>query len=236
MPRRWRARGRRARPALDHGAAADRRPRPPRPRLGVRARQSLRHAAAHRSGAARAWRRSFPSSPRWRVHDAVADVRAAARAAAGAQMAERPAAVDGAKLAGILIEGESGPGRRVVIGIGVNCASHPAGTAYPATDLAAAGAPSARRERCSRALSDAMLGRLAQWTAARASPPSAPTGSRAPRASGADIRVRLADREIAGRFEALDDAGRLRAAPRRRQRNHRHRRRRVHRHRTAASN
>src|SRR3990172_2877602 len=44
-----------------------------------------------------------------------------------------------AKLAGILIEGESKPKFSVAIGIGVNCAAHPNDTAYPATDLAAAG-------------------------------------------------------------------------------------------------
>src|ERR1700680_1561156 len=49
--------------------------------------------------------------------------------------------LSGAKFAGILIEGE---GREeegaVAIGIGVNCTAHPAGTAYPATNLLAAGA------------------------------------------------------------------------------------------------
>src|SRR6266853_2881802 len=47
----------------------------------------------------------------------------------------------GAKFAGILIEGEGKEEEgAVAIGIGVNCAAHPAGTDYPATDLAAAGA------------------------------------------------------------------------------------------------
>jgi BirA family biotin operon repressor/biotin-[acetyl-CoA-carboxylase] ligase len=45
-----------------------------------------------------------------------------------------------AKVAGILIEGESEPDFAVVIGFGVNCATHPDDTAYPATDLAACGA------------------------------------------------------------------------------------------------
>ena len=44
------------------------------------------------------------------------------------------------KLAGILVEGESEPVFTVVIGFGVNCASHPSGTDFPATDLGAAGA------------------------------------------------------------------------------------------------
>src|SRR3954467_5637060 len=39
----------------------------------------------------------------------------------------------GAKLAGILIEAESDPAYAVAIGIGVNCAAHPADTPYPAT-------------------------------------------------------------------------------------------------------
>jgi BirA family biotin operon repressor/biotin-[acetyl-CoA-carboxylase] ligase len=38
----------------------------------------------------------------------------------------------GAKLAGILIEGESDPAFAVAIGIGVNCAVHPDDTTYPA--------------------------------------------------------------------------------------------------------
>src|SRR5258706_3706096 len=45
----------------------------------------------------------------------------------------------GAKLAGILIEAESGTSA-VAVGIGVNCAFHPADTDFPTTDLAAAGA------------------------------------------------------------------------------------------------
>ena len=40
----------------------------------------------------------------------------------------------GKKLAGLLIESESRP-FAVAIGFGVNCAMHPADTAYPATDL-----------------------------------------------------------------------------------------------------
>jgi len=46
----------------------------------------------------------------------------------------------GAKVAGILIEGEDSPVFAVVIGMGVNCRSHPPATAFPATDLAAVGA------------------------------------------------------------------------------------------------
>jgi biotin-[acetyl-CoA-carboxylase] ligase BirA-like protein len=49
----------------------------------------------------------------------------------------------GAKIAGILIEGEGGPIANpvvAVIGIGVNCRHHPDGVEHPATDFAAQGA------------------------------------------------------------------------------------------------
>lgn len=47
----------------------------------------------------------------------------------------------GAKLAGLLLEGTTlpGGGTGCVIGVGVNCRSHPSDLAYPATDLAEAG-------------------------------------------------------------------------------------------------
>ena len=64
----------------------------------------------------------------------------------------------GKKCSGILIEGEGGQGA-VVVGIGVNCVSHPADTDYPATDLAAAGAE-VTAEALFTVLSAKMLGRL----------------------------------------------------------------------------
>ena len=48
--------------------------------------------------------------------------------------------LDGAKLAGILIEAESVGGKTATVaGIGVNCAHHPHDAGYPATDLAVHG-------------------------------------------------------------------------------------------------
>ena len=112
------------------------------------------------------------------------------------------------KLAGILIEGESEPAFAVVVGFGVNCASHPPGTAFPATDLLKAGAVVAP-EALLAALATAMLRRLAQWGHG--------AGFAAIRADwlvraaglGEDIRVRLPERELTGRFRGLDEAGRL---------------------------
>jgi BirA family biotin operon repressor/biotin-[acetyl-CoA-carboxylase] ligase len=112
------------------------------------------------------------------------------------------------KLAGILIEGQSDGVFNVVIGFGVNCVSHPLDTFFPATDLLLAGAMIAP-EALFTALSAAMLRRLAQWQSG--------TGFSSIRADwlaraaglGEDIRVRLPERELRGRFEGLDEAGRL---------------------------
>ena len=117
--------------------------------------------------------------------------------------------LDGAKLAGILIEAETVGGRTATaIGIGVNCAHHPADLAYPATSLAARGAAVMPAELMS-ALSRSMVARLAQWDRG--------SGFAAIRAEwlihaagiGGDIHVRLADRELTGTFETLDRMGRL---------------------------
>ena len=113
--------------------------------------------------------------------------------------------IDGCKFAGILVEGE---GSAAVIGIGVNCARHPTGTAFPATDLAAAGVR-AQPERLFEALSAAMARRLTQWNRG--------AGFAAIRADwlihaaslGEDIRVALAEGERVGRFEGVDERGRL---------------------------
>ena len=140
------------------------------------------------------------------VHDAV-------RAAAGRHLVSlvlkwpNDLLCNNGKLAGILIEGEGRP-LAVAVGIGVNCRHHPADTAYPATDLRAAGVEIGP-EQLLDLLSPAMLRRLAQWDRgrgfaairadwlARAHPP------------GTELRLTLAEREIIGLFETLDDAGRL---------------------------
>jgi BirA family transcriptional regulator, biotin operon repressor / biotin---[acetyl-CoA-carboxylase] ligase len=113
--------------------------------------------------------------------------------------------LSGAKVAGILLEAE---GEAVAVGIGVNCASHPSETDFPATDLAAAGV-AVGPEQLFAALSAKLLGRLAQWNAgAGFSTIRADWLARAA-GLGEAIRVRLAEREITGRFEALSDTGGL---------------------------
>ncbi len=113
-----------------------------------------------------------------------------------------------AKFAGILIEGEEGETVAFAVGIGVNCANHPATADYPATSLAAAGTPVSPATLFT-ALSLKMLERIAQWGAgARFSSIRADWLARAA-GVGEAVRVRLADREVVGRFEALDQAGGL---------------------------
>jgi BirA family transcriptional regulator, biotin operon repressor / biotin---[acetyl-CoA-carboxylase] ligase len=112
------------------------------------------------------------------------------------------------KLAGILIEGDSAPGFCVAIGIGVNCVSHPPGTAHPATDLAAAGAD-VTPERLFTALSTAMARRLAQWRRGDGFASIRAHWLKRADGLGREIRVRLPERELTGVFEGLDEAGRL---------------------------
>src|ERR1700722_4037801 len=117
----------------------------------------------------------------------------------------------GAKIAGILIEGEGGPIANpvvAVIGIGVNCRHHPDGVEHPATDFAAQGAavePVALFDTLRRT----MAARLAEWD--RGAGFAAIRSAWLDRAAGLGqaIRARLPDREVTGIFEALDETGRL---------------------------
>jgi BirA family transcriptional regulator, biotin operon repressor / biotin---[acetyl-CoA-carboxylase] ligase len=112
------------------------------------------------------------------------------------------------KLGGILVEGESVPAFAVAIGFGVNCDSHPIDTFYPATDLLVGGAivkPGALFE----ALTAAMPRRLAQWQRGEDFMSIRADWMARAAGLGQDIRVRLSEREISGRFEGLDEVGRL---------------------------
>ena len=99
------------------------------------------------------------------------------------------------KLAGILIEGESEPGFAVVAGFGVNCASHPDDTAYPATNLKAAGAVVAP-EALLAALAAAMARRLTQWARGEGFAGIRADWLKRAAGLGEDIRVRLPEREL----------------------------------------
>jgi BirA family biotin operon repressor/biotin-[acetyl-CoA-carboxylase] ligase len=116
--------------------------------------------------------------------------------------------VERAKVAGILIEGESDPAFAVAIGIGVNCANHPDGTDYPAADLAGLGAllvPDALLEE----LAGEMQKRLAQWKGGLGFSSIRADWLKRAAGLGETLQVRLPERELLGRFEGLDDSGRL---------------------------
>jgi BirA family transcriptional regulator, biotin operon repressor / biotin---[acetyl-CoA-carboxylase] ligase len=113
----------------------------------------------------------------------------------------------GAKIAGILIEGEGDP-VTVAIGVGVNCRHHPSEVEFPATDFAEQGI-AVDAPALLQALGRAMATRLRQWD--RGAGFAVIRGGWLARAVGIGnaIRVRLAERETSGQFEAIDEAGRL---------------------------
>lgn len=112
------------------------------------------------------------------------------------------------KVAGLLIEAESEAGSSVAVGIGVNCIDHPTDTAFPATDLKAEGAP-VGVEMLFDALTAAMVRRLTQWRAGEGFGSIRADWLTWAAGIGEPIRVRLPERELAGRFQGLDDTGRL---------------------------
>jgi BirA family biotin operon repressor/biotin-[acetyl-CoA-carboxylase] ligase len=143
---------------------------------------------------------------------------AGAEAARGALPADRLVAlkwpndilVSGRKVAGILLESQSSaPGRLdwLVAGFGLNVTSHPDVVEYPASDLRAEGASTTARD-----MLEAYLQFFARWRARWRSEGFAPvraawTGLAV--GLGRDIKVRLTDETLEGRFRALDDDGGL---------------------------
>lgn len=125
--------------------------------------------------------------------------------------------LDGAKVSGILLEGHRiGPAGSfaVVIGCGVNVASAPEGTPYPAASLQGV-RPGLTRETLFPALACAFARGLAAWQEAHRSAHPDPFGATRrlwlERAAGlgADVALRLPAGERRGRFAGLDPAGRL---------------------------
>jgi len=112
-----------------------------------------------------------------------------------------------AKLAGVLIEGEGTP-LIVAIGIGINCAHHPGDTDQPATDLHAQGINAAPAELFA-ALSVATARRLRQWDRGHGFAAIRVDWLARAHAPGSELKVRLPERVLRGRFTALDESGRL---------------------------
>lgn len=142
------------------------------------------------------------------VHDALAE----AAPGLGARLVLKwpnDLLIDDAKLAGILVEGEgSGRDFRAAIGIGVNCASHPEGLAYPATDLRALGHSTAP-ETVFAALSRTLAERLAEWGRGNGFDSLRQAWLARAGDIGRPLRVRTAAVEIDGAFAGMDGGGAL---------------------------
>lgn len=139
------------------------------------------------------------------IHDAIADLAPTVRPQLAIKW-PNDLLLAGAKFAGILTEGE-GAGT-IVVGIGINCSSHPSDTDYPATNLAAAGVDVSAEAAFSE-LSAKMMGRLAQWNRGEHFATIRTDWLSRAAGLGGTISVRLPDRELAGCFETVDEVGRL---------------------------
>ena len=119
--------------------------------------------------------------------------------------------LDGGKLAGILLESEttaSGAVDFVVIGVGVNLASSPGQSEYPATSLAAEGVAGISPA----SLLDAFVREFEGWRARWRSEGFAPMREAwlaSASGIGKQIRVRLERMTLTGRFLDLDEDGAL---------------------------
>ena len=118
--------------------------------------------------------------------------------------------LDQAKLAGLLVEGRIAPSGQgfAIIGMGVNCLSHPADTPYRATDLTAAGfavSPDQLFERLSARMVEALTlwQRGDQFGLIRALWLERAAGR------GQTIQVRTSENARTGLFRDIDGEGRL---------------------------
>lgn len=142
------------------------------------------------------------------VHDAVAELAPAVKSQLAIKW-PNDLLLAGKKFAGLLIEGEGrDEASAVAVGIGINCASHPAETDFPATDLATAGAD-IKPTTLFATLSAKMLGRIAQWNEGEHFSTIRADWLARAAGVGETIRVRMADRDLVGRFDTLDDKGHL---------------------------
>jgi len=117
----------------------------------------------------------------------------------------------GAKLAGILLESTQlkGGGLACVIGIGVNCCSHPVTALYPATDLAEIGTLLHHRDDVFLRLSDAFVQWLQVWDEGRNFAAIRSKWLDHAAGVGTPITVSTAQGPCTGVFETIDATGRI---------------------------
>jgi BirA family transcriptional regulator, biotin operon repressor / biotin---[acetyl-CoA-carboxylase] ligase len=117
--------------------------------------------------------------------------------------------VDGKKISGILLESsatQDGALAWLVAGIGVNVVSHPAGTAWPATSLAAVGARPADLDDLLHAIVAALQAQIQRWRHEGFAPVRSGWLAHAYRLGGT-VGVRLPRETFEGRFVDLDADG-----------------------------
>jgi BirA family biotin operon repressor/biotin-[acetyl-CoA-carboxylase] ligase len=144
------------------------------------------------------------------LHDAVLDACAGLAPARLKLKWPNDLLLDQAKVSGILVEGTTLASGKLAaaIGIGVNCAHHPADTPFPASDFKVAGFDLSPAVLLAR-LGERWNARVREWdrgegfAAIRAAWLLRATGI------GGAIEVRLPDRTLAGTFEAIDEEGAL---------------------------
>jgi len=115
--------------------------------------------------------------------------------------------IGGRKTSGILLENESGEDW-LILGVGINVAHHPEGTETPATSLLAEGAPDATVESVLERFARAFLVWVNRWVDDGFRPIRAAWMSRA-LGRNENIRVRLPNETLEGRFVDLDETGAL---------------------------
>lgn len=118
----------------------------------------------------------------------------------------------GRKIAGVLLEScAEGKGKIpdwVVLGAGINLASHPEGTEFPATSLAAEGLPPPEPARALETYIDAFARWRMRWLDGGLAT-VLETYRRHLRGIGAPVSVRLEGETLQGVFDALEDDGTL---------------------------
>ncbi|MFN0041692.1 MAG: biotin--[acetyl-CoA-carboxylase] ligase [Alphaproteobacteria bacterium] len=119
--------------------------------------------------------------------------------------------LDGRKISGCLMEssvGANGDVDHLVVGVGINVASHPTDTEYPATSLAAAGAQAANIEAVLTGYVEAFAAWYERWRHEGFAPIRAAWLGLAT-GLGQTIKVRLEDEVLDGIFSTLDGHGAL---------------------------
>jgi BirA family biotin operon repressor/biotin-[acetyl-CoA-carboxylase] ligase len=119
--------------------------------------------------------------------------------------------LDRFKVAGIAVEGDklATGSFAVIVGVGVNCRSHPdSGTVHPASDFAARGLP-VDAESLFERLAARVAEELSRWDRGSNFALTREAWLARSLGLGEPIRVNLAGRSIDGRFDRLDEEGRL---------------------------